>query len=326
MRIFVSALLIAASVVVGAAQAPAGRFEEASVRPCDLDALPPTPAVLRGGGPNSFQMTPGRTHAQCMTPATLIRTAFGYEPWEVAFLQDEERGTGFAFDRVYGLGVEEGLRVRGGPAWVRSERYSIDAVAADASNAAAMSGPMLKLLLEDRFQLKAHVESEQVPAYALVIAPGGLKLKPAPQGSCEPRPRPVRGQPLVRRPIDLDAVRRGAKPPCDIFGLANGPNYVWIGGEVPLAELGRALAVRLGGVRVIDRTGNMDNFNFILEFVTDKDTPGLGPEPPGPYANANVPPAPNVFQAVQELGLRLEPARTAREFIVIDRIERPSAN
>ena len=54
---------------------------------------------------------------------------------------------------------------------------------------------------------------------------------------------------------------------------------------------------------------------------------GLGLEPPGPYANANVPPAENVFAAVQEqLGLRLDPARTPREFVVIDRVERPSAN
>jgi uncharacterized protein (TIGR03435 family) len=85
--------------------------------------------------------------------------------------------------------------------------------------------------------------------------------------------------------------------------------------------------MRLGGVRVTGRTGRTEDFNFLLEFVTDKDTPGLGPEPPGPSANATVPPAQNVFVAVQEqLGLRLEPTRTPRAFVVVDRVERPSAN
>ena len=59
--------------------AAALEFEEASIRPCDPDNLPPTLRQVRGGGgANSFYMTPGRTHALCMTPATLIRTAYGY--------------------------------------------------------------------------------------------------------------------------------------------------------------------------------------------------------------------------------------------------------
>ena len=40
-------------------------------------------------------------------------------------------------------------------------------------------GPMLRALLERRFQLKAHVETEQIPAFALTVAKGGLKIKPA---------------------------------------------------------------------------------------------------------------------------------------------------
>jgi uncharacterized protein (TIGR03435 family) len=317
--------MIAAALSVGAWQSPTPHFEEASIRPCDADVVPPAPAGARGGGPNSFQMTPGRTHAQCMTLATLIRTAYGYGPADLAFLEDDH-GPDFALNRLYGLGVEDGTRVHGGPAWVRTDRYTIDAVAADAADALSMSGPMLKALLELRFQLQAHVEKAEVPAYSLAVANGGLKIAPASQGSCERLPRPVPGQPLQRRTIDFNEIRRGAKPPCGIFGQSNGPNYVWVGGETELSELGLAIGMSLGGVRVTDHTARTDPFNFVLEFVTDKDTPGAK-ELRGPFANATVPPAANVFLAVQQqLGLRLEPARDSRAFIVIDRVERPTAN
>ena len=51
-------------------QSASARFEEASVRPCDPDNLPETLEGARGGGANSFRMTPGRTYALCMTLAT----------------------------------------------------------------------------------------------------------------------------------------------------------------------------------------------------------------------------------------------------------------
>jgi uncharacterized protein (TIGR03435 family) len=55
-------------------------------------------------------------------------------------------------DMVYGVGEEDGQRVRGGPDWLRSERYTVEAVVGSgrASNAEAMSGPMLRRLLERR--------------------------------------------------------------------------------------------------------------------------------------------------------------------------------
>ena len=120
------------------------QFEEASIRTCDPDNIPAPPPGARGGGANSFQMTPGRTHALCLTLATIIRHAYGYGPVDVEFLNPGGRGRGMNVNTVYGLGVEDGRRVRGGPDWVRSERYTIDAVADGAADAATMSGPMLR--------------------------------------------------------------------------------------------------------------------------------------------------------------------------------------
>jgi uncharacterized protein (TIGR03435 family) len=305
-------------------------FEEASIRPCDPDNLPPAPQGARGGGANSFQMTPGRTHVLCMTLATLIRTAYGYSPARLDFGGRGGRGPGLGLTNVYGLGVEDGSRVRGGPDWVRNDHYTIDAVADGAADAATMSGPMLRALLERRFQLETHIETEQIPAFALTVAGTGLKMK---EGTCTPPDAsfvPLRSTAeMVRK--NLEAARRGATTaaPCGFAGTAHGPNMLFVGAGAGVPPVGAIV-----GAPVIDRTGipNTARFNYVLEFAPDEASPGplgrgLAPELQPSNEPSDVPRAASIFTALEEqLGLKLEPARAPREFIVIDRVERPTAN
>jgi uncharacterized protein (TIGR03435 family) len=302
----------------GQAAAPAAQaaleFEEASIRECDPDNLPPAPEGARGGGAASFQMTPGRTYGLCLTLATLIRTAYGYGP---AAINPGGRGRAMRVDVVYGLGVENGLRVRGGPA-----------------DAETMRGPMLRALLERRFGLKVHLETEQIPAQALTVAPGGLKMK---EGTCTPpdpsAPQPPPGTPfstvdMVRK--NLDAARRGATTasPCGYYGAANGANLIFVGAGSGLpAIIGRP------GIPVINRTGIPETarFNYVLEYLSDD--PGqlavIQAQPEMQLASdpASVPSAPPLEVALeQQLGLRLAPAQAPREYIVIDAVERPTPN
>ncbi|MGH9239849.1 MAG: TIGR03435 family protein [Vicinamibacterales bacterium] len=330
----------------GAASPAAVEFEEASIRECDPDNLPALPAGARGGGANSFYMTPGRTYALCMTVATLIRTAYNYGPMAFDFSRPIGSkgigpvGRGLVLNAVFGLGIEDGLRVRGGPDWVRSEPYTIEAVAGGTPDAETMRGPMLLALLESRFKLKAHIETEQVPAFALTVAPGGPKMKAvqasgiSPEGfiektvftdDCEPGPPP--DVPAIRIPRSPAEVRGGAKPSCGLTSSLNGPNFVMVGGAAGIPNLARQLGGRLGNVRVIDRTGIGGLFNFILEFVIDENTPGQVFATQRAEDPAAVPRGQTIFAALeQQLGLRLEPARAPREFIVIDQIERPGPN
>jgi uncharacterized protein (TIGR03435 family) len=261
-----------------------------------------------------------------MTLATLIRTAYGYGPADLEFLQGG-RGRGLAFNNVYGLGVEDGVRVRGGPDWVRKDRFSIEAVAHDASEAATMQGPMLRALLERRFQLKMHIETEQIPAFALTVDRRGLKIKPAQEGSCDRPPTPTPGVPFFMRPHSFADVRHGEKPTCGVFSQRNGPNFVFVAGEATLQALARSLAGSLGAVQVFDKTGITDKFSFILEFARDENAPG---DPhitlPPDTEPSDITPASTIFTAVEELGLKLEQTKAPREFLVIDHVERVSPN
>jgi uncharacterized protein (TIGR03435 family) len=309
-----------------AGQAVRAEFEEASIRQCDPDDLPEAPAGARGGGANSFQMTPGRTHVLCMTLATIIREAYGYGP---ADFNPGGRGRGLGrLNAVYALGVEDGRRVRGGPDWVRTERYTIEAVADETASAATMGGPMLQALFERRFGLKMHIETEQIPTYTLTVAEGGLKMK---RGPCtQPPPDAPTVPPSMERVRrNVAAVRRGEATdgPCGFTGGPNGPNMLYVGAGAGMPGLsgilGAPVSNQTGIPPVTDVTGG---FNYVLEFAPDDRTPGVKGRI-DPTESSNAPRAPDIFTALeQQLGLKLQPARTPREFIVIDHIERPTAN
>jgi hypothetical protein len=116
----IAVVLIATSVGMGAAQGPAPspagprEFEEASIRPCDPNALPPTPDGARGGGANTFQLTPGRTHVQCMTVATIIRTAYDFTLSDPFFFRGNHgfEGAGLTLEQELGLKLEPASAVR----------------------------------------------------------------------------------------------------------------------------------------------------------------------------------------------------------------------
>jgi uncharacterized protein (TIGR03435 family) len=184
---------------------------------------------------------------------------------------------------------------------------------------------MLRALLERRFQLKAHIETEQVPAFALTVAKGGLKIKPMEPGGCDPMPVPTPGVPNLIRPRTFADVRRGEKPNCVFNGSQNGPNTVFVAGGSTLGTL--SLLGGYLGAQVLDKTGVTDKFNFVLEFTIDENTPGRLSRPQDNAESSDIPRAATIFTALEEqLGLRLEPAKAPREFLVIDHVERVSPN
>jgi uncharacterized protein (TIGR03435 family) len=99
--------------------------------------------------------------------------------------------------------------IGGGPAWINSARYTIEAKAEADTSRGMMQGPMLQALLEDRFKVRIHRGTREVPVYELIAAKGGPKLTPFQEGSCMP---PVITFPPTPPPAGERYCVRGGRP------------------------------------------------------------------------------------------------------------------
>jgi bla regulator protein BlaR1 len=179
------------------------------------------------------------------------------------------------------------------PAWANSERYTIDAIPHGRPGVKTMRGPMLQALLEDRFALKIRRETRVARVYLMTVANGGPKL-PEFEGGCTP----------------VDFVHLSSSPtpnPCRESSHSNGPNVTI---DIPGLDLDSFAAYitrrgRFDGP-VFNRTNLTGAFHFHLEFQSD---------------------APSVITArQQQLGLHMEPSNGPRDFLVVDRLEKPAEN
>jgi len=170
----------------------------------------------------------------------------------------------------------------------------------DRTHYTALRSQLLQQVLTTRFGLKTHTEVRQGSVYDLVPAKGGARIHATPANPPEEYISP-----------DGRHVPRGLSV----------TNSSILGHGVPLAELIKSLrqSAHLDRV-VIDRTGLTGNFDFALNWTPDS---AAGPQDNGaPEASY-----PALFTAIQEqLGLKLEPARGPINTLVIDHVEKPSAN
>ncbi|HTX36916.1 MAG TPA: TIGR03435 family protein, partial [Bryobacteraceae bacterium] len=217
--------------------------------------------------------------------------------------------------------------VEGGPGWVGSERYTINAKAEGQPDQATMKGPMLQAVLEDRFQLKIHRETREIPVYRLTVAKGGPKLQPVKEADCHPfdlaaaQAAAAVGKTLPR---SCGSIWFGASTdrPGSLFAQAHG---------ISLDAFSKNLSRTLDRP-VIDKTGIAGLYDLRVEFAPDETTPRFQPGGgqgwlAGSPGAASDPAGPRLSTALQQqLGLKLEPAKGSGEFVVIDHVERPSEN
>lgn len=181
-------------------------------------------------------------------------------------------------------------QIGGGPDWIDANRFDITAKAERPGTIDELHR-MLQNLLEDRFQLKVHHETRQLPVWDLVVDKSGSKMR-------EHDP-----QDLNHPPMSLN----------DRGGLS--------GSNVSMNYFAFILS-RMLDRNVIDKTSLPAYYDVNLEFSSDR----AGPEfdVTSPVAN---PESPTIFTALREqLGLRLESDKGPVEFLVIEHAEKPSGN
>ena len=205
------------------------------------------------------------------------------------------------------------------PKWVASDAFEIEARAPQST--ATKGNPtkdqmrlMMQSLLAERFHLTVHFETQTVPALAMVLAKAekpGPQLRPHADGPpCESAPSSDKNVfPQV----------------CDVYSMTLQPNRMHRAGSRNTTMEALAGAIpSFGSVSrlVVDRTGLSGTFDFTLEWLPESN----GPVPPSGDAQPEAS-GPTFLEALNEqLGLKLESIKAATQVLIVDRVERPSAN
>ena len=159
---------------------------------------------------------------------------------------------------------------------------------------------MFQSLLEDRFKVKLHRETRELPNFELVLDKGKLKLRPS--SSEEP----------MKVTIEEKAFTQKA-------GVCS--NTLWREGAhlvchaATIATIADSVHSRMRGP-VVDRTGLSGTYDLNILYLPEERR-----------LEATAPPAPSFEQALQdELGLKLQRGKGPIEVLVIDHLEKPSDN
>lgn len=209
------------------------------------------------------------------------------------------------------------------PGWIAVERFDIDArvETAPADGAAGLT-PMLQTLLADRFALRVRMETRQLPAYTLT------RLRR--DGSLGPQLEPTAADCAGQENLTLEEIRASVRdgwPPCGMAFTVMFTTRMPAGTSVQarvrrtavsIDELAPALQ-SLVDRPVLDRTGLEGRFDVEYSYSPRPADPGVvsafGPEAPGALA------------AVEEqLGLKLTSERTEVPVLVVESVQRPTAN
>ena len=239
-----------------------------------------------------------------------------------------------------------GYQLVGGPGWIDSERFDIVAKAPEGSRP-DQTPLMLRGLLAERFKLKVHGETRDTPIYALVLARSDGKLGPKLSKTTDDCQKIQE-----ERQAAMKAARGGGPPGLDRAGRPALPSGVMPApGERPICTVSMnagpspggglpVITMRAGGQtiesltrtlssslnrQVVDRTGLAGLYDFELRYSMQGQMPlttqgsASGTAPAAPIEDG-----PTMFDAVRELGLKLEAERGPVEHLVIDSVEKPT--
>ena len=189
------------------------------------------------------------------------------------------------------------FQLTGGPGWIATERYDIDAKMEKNDISDKDLWLSLRPLLADRFHLKVHRQTKQMPVFTLTLMKGGPRFT-AHKESAEGNDKPRLG-----------------------ISIGSGKGKL-MATKTSMAGFSEPLGHQVDRI-VIDRTGLKGDYDFTLEWSPENHEGSMLSAIEEKAGLAG----PNIFEALQDqLGLKLESAKGPVEIIVIDSAEKPSAN
>jgi uncharacterized protein (TIGR03435 family) len=215
-----AALVVLISIPAWAQTGP--RFEVASVRPTATDS----PGGVRVG----FQATATQVRASAFSVKDLLVTAYGLRPQQIE-----------------------------GPDWIGQQRFDVVATIPDGVPGSQIP-EMLQALLAERFQLKVHHETKDLPVYVLGVGKGGAKLTES---------APVANAP-AGAPVNISGGGNASGVSVD---LGSGASFTFANSQLQLRHM---TATQVAGVLtrfvdrpVVDQTGLTGSYDVTLDVTQD---------------------------------------------------------
>jgi uncharacterized protein (TIGR03435 family) len=180
-------------------------------------------------------------------------------------------------------------QIVGGPSWIETERWDVQGVPDVPGHPNMKQAQTLtRKLLEERFGLKVHKETKEMAVYAISVAKGGEKMA---RSVGDPNGGPDENETSNNSQVTMRMT------------------------NMSLGEFAPDLAFFLDRPAV-DQTGLTGRYDFQLQWTADESrAPTDGSAPPG------------LFTAIQQqIGLKLEPTKAPVDVLIVDHVERPSAN
>ncbi len=267
----------------------------------------PLPLVLTRATPETEWTIPPPTPR---APAMAANADPSFEVATIKPTKPDEKGKAFAVNgrrlHVVNMSLNELIslsydvqskQVIGMPPWADTDKFDIDAQP-DGEGAPSLKQwkSMVQKLLADRYKLSFHRDKREMPVYALSVAKSGEKMTKS-QGD----PNGLPGFFFRGRPGDLTVV------------------------NATMGEFATFLQSAVLDRPALDQTGLSGRYDFPLNWTPDDSQFGGAKLPPPPADNSN--PPPNLYTAMQEQdGLKLDATRAPAEVLVVDHVEKPSAN
>jgi uncharacterized protein (TIGR03435 family) len=217
----------------------------------------------------------------------------------------------------YAFDIQSSKMISGASDWIKSGGYDVQAKVDDSDLAVyhklndTQRKLMLQTILQDRFKLIVHRVPMEISTFALFVAKNGPKMR-------ETKPEDVH----------LGGPKKSDGTPFQGSACPYSGDHQLNCQATSMSTLAHMLSVVGGtGRQVVDKTGLTGTYDFMLKWTPGQEASILpdsggqvGSEHPSDSAGISI------FDAIQQLGLKLSPSKDSFDGLVVDQVKRPSSN